>query len=117
MSNVIEDFCQKHGIGAQTLIDVYTDNLDRIVDSVQFPNHGVELIAEERKRQVEVEKWDYKHDADYKHGELIGAATCYAMKCVKQVSGRGNRKGANLVIAGALIAAQIDLQLESATNE
>ena len=38
---------------------------------------GIELIAEERKRQVEVEKWDYSHDEDYKNGEMIGAAGCY----------------------------------------
>lgn len=38
---------------------------------------GTQLIAEERQRQIEVEKWDNKHDADYKEGEMMGAAGCY----------------------------------------
>lgn len=45
---------------------------------------GVELIAEERLRQVEVEKWDYSHDADYSHGELIGAAGCYVANALSK---------------------------------
>lgn len=38
---------------------------------------GVELISDERKRQIEVEKWDYTHDEDYVEGEMMGAAGCY----------------------------------------
>lgn len=45
---------------------------------------GTELIAEERHRQVEVEKWNYSHDADYKEGELIGAAACYAINALNK---------------------------------
>ena len=38
---------------------------------------GAELIADERKRQIEVEGWSTEHDAQYNNYELINAATCY----------------------------------------
>lgn len=38
---------------------------------------GAELIADERKRQIEVEGWNAEHDAQYTHNELINAAMCY----------------------------------------
>lgn len=38
---------------------------------------GIELIQEERQRQIEVEKWDYAHDEIYDNGEMMGAAGCY----------------------------------------
>lgn len=105
---------------------------------------GVELIAEERERQIEIEKWDYSHDADYKNGELIGAAGCYVANALNKdrdyefakfkikkfaegfISMRAagwcdgwpwskewdkrkkHDKMKSLVIAGALIAAEID---------
>lgn len=39
---------------------------------------GVELIAEERQRQIEVEGWTKEHDAQHKDCELAKAAICYA---------------------------------------
>jgi len=40
---------------------------------------GVEFIAEERQRQIEVEKWTLQHDQDMHYeGELAKAAACYA---------------------------------------
>lgn len=105
---------------------------------------GIEMIAAERKRQVEVEDWDIFHDEDYHGGELVAAAACYATnainkyyefeKCRFQVRPVKNIAGADfvgdwkdgwpwdaqwdkrkkhdklrsLVIAGALIAAEID---------
>lgn len=45
---------------------------------------GIELIAEERQRQIDVEKWDYSHDADYANGELIMAAGCYAASALSR---------------------------------
>lgn len=39
---------------------------------------GVELIAEERQRQIEVEGWTKEHDAKYDDEELARAAACYA---------------------------------------
>lgn len=39
---------------------------------------GIELIADERQRQVEVEGWTPKHDDEHDSGELALAAICYA---------------------------------------
>lgn len=39
---------------------------------------GVELIAEERQRQIEVEGWTAEHDSRHKSGDLEVAAMCYA---------------------------------------
>lgn len=39
---------------------------------------GIELIAEERQRQIEQEGFDSENDADYKKDELAKAAACYA---------------------------------------
>ena len=38
---------------------------------------GIELIKEERKRQIEVEGWTAEHDSQYKKAELFHAACCY----------------------------------------
>jgi len=39
---------------------------------------GIELIAEERVRQVAQEGWTPGHDDEHKRGELALAAACYA---------------------------------------
>ena len=39
---------------------------------------GIELIAEERQRQIDVEGWTKEHDAQHKNDELAKAAICYA---------------------------------------
>ncbi|WP_461246539.1 hypothetical protein [Treponema sp. R6D11] len=90
---------------------------------------GVELIAQERKRQIEVEGFSAEHDDELINGELSDAAACYAlspeylvmtfdgggsflhnvwpfnMEWYKQTT--GDRK-IDLVKAGALIAAELD---------
>lgn len=149
----VEKYCKQHGISPGTLMLVYQDGLDKIKKLTEGFGHGVLEIEEERKRQVEVEKWDYKHDEDYKNGELIGAAACYTANALEKsghkaraqiyleaesgfLSGntgdRGDRqlrkagwqdawpwdekwdkrerhdKRRSLVIAGALIAAELD---------
>lgn len=38
---------------------------------------GIELIAEERQRQIEKEGWTKEHDAVQSRGELLDAARCY----------------------------------------
>lgn len=40
---------------------------------------GHELIAEERRRQVEVEGFTAEHDEQHNVGELAMAASCYAL--------------------------------------
>jgi hypothetical protein len=43
---------------------------------------GVELIAQERERQIEKEGWTAEHDADHTEGQLAKAAACYAFDAV-----------------------------------
>lgn len=40
---------------------------------------GIEFIAEERLRQIEVEGWTAEHDKQHKNGELALVAAYYAM--------------------------------------
>lgn len=90
---------------------------------------GIELIKEERQRQIEVEGWTAAHDSKHDMGQLAYAAVTYALpdftisfqfKGVKigidpmfhwpfekQWLKRGTRKQ-DLIKAGALIAAEID---------
>ena len=88
--------------------------------------NGVELIAQERQRQVDTEGWSAEHDDAHKIGEMALAARCYAQTSYSQVCGwsaggpertwpwnKQSWKPAddpirNLVKAGALIAAEID---------
>ncbi len=99
---------------------------------------GVELIADERKRQIEVEGWTAEHDAEHKDNELAWAAMCYAdpeehyhqenrfLKFRQPRHGLWPKKWdigwfkpkeriRDLVKAGALIAAEID-RLQSKSN-
>ena len=41
--------------------------------------NGIERIAAERKRQIEQEGFDDRHDDQYGHQELPMAAACYTM--------------------------------------
>jgi len=83
---------------------------------------GIELITDERKRQIEIEGWTPEHDAQHSHAELLAAAICYAHNAghFKMTSPRMwpwdekwwkpsvGDKVRDLVKAGALIAAEID---------
>lgn len=40
---------------------------------------GIELIAEERQRQISVEGWTPEHDAAHTDNSIAKAAACYAM--------------------------------------
>jgi hypothetical protein len=88
---------------------------------------GIELITEERKRQIEAENWSSKHDDGHKWGELALAAMCYAHPLVNKKTGvhlrwpwfkkwwkPSNDPIRNLTKAGALIAAEIDRLLRIA---
>ncbi len=85
-----------------------------------LPGNGVELIAAERRRQIEQEDWTPEHDDEHSMGELRQAARAYAGD-----PGHASNPPAgwpwdeewwkpsedavrNLVKAGALIAAEID---------
>src|SRR6478609_3064815 len=91
---------------------------------------GIELISEERDRQIKKEGWTEFHDAQYKRDELARAAAAYAMpdrfrdKLIngkprifpfmvswwKPADKKKKRKGHihELVQSGALISAEID---------
>ena len=91
-------------------------------------NIGSKMIADERTRQIEQEGYDEQHDQRYLSGELPIAAACYAVEGNEGVfvsNGMGEDEDAwpwgtdfdkrkkhnrlkRLVIAGALIAAEID---------
>lgn len=90
---------------------------------------GVESIAAERARQIEVEGWTPAHDDEHDMGQLSGAASTYLQHAFSQVNenipppivdGPGEWPWPtewwkpspdpvrNLEKAGALIAAEID---------
>lgn len=87
---------------------------------------GIEIIAKERKRQIEVEGWNSEHDDEHINGELSQAAACYALPEQYRVYGKYGvpllfpcwntvwwkpspwNRITELAKAGALIAAEID---------
>ncbi|MBD5627517.1 MAG: hypothetical protein HDQ90_08605 [Desulfovibrio sp.] len=92
---------------------------------------GAELIAQERQRQIEEERYSPQYDARYHHdGQLAAAAVCYALPencrgCInfsyisrpipelwpwtwETWKPTPNDRIRELVKAGALIAAEID---------
>jgi hypothetical protein len=94
---------------------------------------GAELIAAERRRQIEVEGWTPEHDREHRPDELAQAAACYALPVpFRRLDLRGtswqllrhlwpwasdwwkptpHNRVRELVKAGALIAAEIDYRL------
>ena len=85
---------------------------------------GVEEIAAERQRQIEVEGWTAKHDDCQAGGDIARAAAAYALSSTEYPKMRGHKPPAfwpwaaewwkpttrrrDLIKAGALIAAEID---------
>lgn len=83
---------------------------------------AIELIADERRRQIEVEGWSLVHDGQHRWGQLADAAACYALTH-RRKDGASLRywpwderswkptpddRVRELVKAGALIVAEID---------
>ena len=84
---------------------------------------GIELIAEERRRHIEKERWTPEHDSTHVNGELAIAGACYAIPSYdtnediqsklqwpfeKDSWKPSGDRVRDLVKAGALIAAEID---------
>lgn len=81
---------------------------------------GIELITEERQRQMDVEGWTPEHDDEHNDQSLLGAAVCYAERTLMgegrttynwpwdEMWFKPSDDVRNLVKAGALIAAEID---------
>lgn len=104
---------------------------------------GIKLIAKERKRQIEKEGWTPEHDDSHDDGSLLYAAACYAVSATgddceptlqevcyhtdgtltytmwpKSWSSKWDKRDKHddlrkLVIAGALIAAEIDRRIRN----
>lgn len=81
--------------------------------------NGVELIAEERQRQIEVEGYDAKHDFNEPLNSIVAAAISYAMVDINRRDAelwwnwgfrywKPKDRKRNLIRAGALIAAALD---------
>ena len=47
--------------------------------------NGIERIAAERRRQIEVEGWTPEHDAEHVSGEMVGAAVAYAWHGLQRI--------------------------------
>jgi hypothetical protein len=101
---------------------------------------GIELITQERERQIKIEDFSAEHDDELINGELSDAAACYAlspeylamivddggpflqtvwpfsMGWYKQTMGDRKR---DLSKAGALIAAELDrlIRMEEKLND
>ena len=90
---------------------------------------GIELITDERTRQIEIEGWTKEHDAEHGKYDLLAAAICYAHNAGQFKSGcprewpwgdewwkpTAGNKIRDLIKAGALIAAQIDKMQQEAS--
>lgn len=48
---------------------------------------GIELIADERARQISQEGWTTEHDDQYRHGELAAAGAVYADASISLMHG------------------------------
>lgn len=105
----------------------------------EAPMTGIEIIAAERKRQVEVEGWTPDHDDEHDAGELCGAGSAYALAAACQINPYttplddvpdafphtwsaewwkpSDDPIRNLARAGALIAAEIDRLVRAAARQ
>ena len=79
------------------------------------PYSGAALIAAERQRQIDKERWTPDHDDRHNQGQLAAAAACYALPDIASDwwpwagdEYKPKDQLQDLVRAGALIAAEID---------
>lgn len=98
----------------------------------RIPKDGIEIIAAERRRQIDEEKWSAENDDKHINGSLATAAACYAIpESIREFKHMGtksqcprlwpwdsewwkpcpNNRIRELAKAGALIAAEIDRKL------
>lgn len=84
---------------------------------------GIDLIAEERRRQIQEKGWTPEKDDELEHGELAIGGACYALAAIHGFTHIAERLWPwykkwwhptpddpihQLATAGALIAAEID---------
>lgn len=120
MENIIHDFCKKHNIEPQVLIDVYEERLTNALSAIN--NYGIYSITKEREEQISKHGRTKAKDIEQNsEGQLKLAAINLLSKSMQRESGCPKgwsqeiyNKMANksmidrLIIAGALIAAEID---------
>lgn len=112
----------------------YSDDAMKSVMDMYDPllHGGVGLIAMERQRQINVERYTSGNDDHYKNADLAEAAICYAENAVKSSQGiatsyprlwpwdaefwKPSTPIRDLVKAGALIAAEIDRLMRAEKN-
>lgn len=90
--------------------------LDTLIEGERLD--GAASIAMERQRQISKEGWTAEHDDTYRSGELASAAACYLTWPFRETVPdtwpweaawwKPKNRRADLVRAGALIAAEID---------
>lgn len=98
-----------------------------IVNKEKLNMTGAELIAAERKRQIDVEGYSKTSDALYVNGELVRAAVCYVESTGDPQASlwwpwdvkhwKPSNRVRDLTKAGALIAAEIDRLLARKGND
>lgn len=109
---------------AYALLDAHLATLarpDAPVTAGGSVTRGADLIAAERRRQVEAEGWTPEHDAEHASDDLATAAACYALPEWRRShyslpwpwdmqwwKPTPDDRVRELVKAGALIAAEID---------
>jgi hypothetical protein len=120
------DGIYEHREDAERMIEQFYGKDGRVVPLVRAPTgageSGVDLIAAERKRQIEVEGWTPDHDDEHVNGEMAMSAVAYAWPPDITVYGvrrdqawpfgscdwKPGDRIRELTKAGALIAAEID---------
>lgn len=110
-----------HPLPIDCLRDLDAINCSSSLEAIM--SFGLELIAEERQRQIESEGWTDQHDDGHYSEELARAAACYATPKFWRSSAvlnvlwpwrqtwwkpTPNDRIRELAKAGALIAAEID---------
>ena len=97
---------------------------DKIINKYKKMKTGIELIAEERQRQIKEEGYSAEHDQEHRKGELAIVAMCYTcpakyrpmfspVSWLQQIGWnlkwwKPSTHIRDLQKAGALIAAEID---------
>lgn len=54
---------------------------------------AIEDVLAERKRQIDTEGWTPEHDDQHRGGELVHAASCYALQAVERAWLLGTENG------------------------
>lgn len=63
---------------------------------------GIELIADERARQISAEGWTEENDDRYESGELIDGAASYIRAARERARGEGEARLCSLAAAGMI---------------